>query len=440
MHLVVKHLLNFWIKNRCDNRPLLLALSGGTDSLALFFALLELKNLNSLSFAVVHVDHAWRDESQTEMEILKDLVETRGITFHTKRLDPKLARGNLEAYCRMERIKYFTELCRNFHYQAVLTGHHGDDQAESTLKKLLEGSAFTHLQSLKEKIIFFNVPFWRPFLELAKHSLKSFLENYPVQGFEDSTNKDCRFMRAKFRHQIIPYLSQKYGKEVNASLQRIAQESLELDLYVEELFLHYQDCISQGPFGVYLDLSLHLEKPIWELKAVTRRFLEKEKYFLSHTLFSQLFDLIMQKKGNVAITYHQEQLLIDRGKLFIKIDSKVPLKGTKDLKEGVQKIGNWQIEVIKSDQAFLSSCDWRKVWKGEFKVILPKKDYILCHDHQSLAKWYGNAKIPIFFKNLIPVLKIKETQITHEFLTGRFHKRLTKEETSYEIKFKWYDS
>ena len=90
----------------------LLGLSGGSDSLALFYMLLE----DETPFEVAHLDHGWREESHSEAEKLREIVESKGIEFHCKRVKIEAK----EDVARKERHRFFKELTEEYGFEAVL--------------------------------------------------------------------------------------------------------------------------------------------------------------------------------------------------------------------------------------------------------------------------------------------------------------------------------
>ena len=119
------------------NEKYLLALSGGPDSMALFHLLLE----GGWNFHVCHVDHGWRKESFEEANQLKILAEKHLVPFYLYKIDIKeLEEGNLEDNCRKMRFLFFKQEYAKCGFDALLTGHHADDQVETILKRVFEGS------------------------------------------------------------------------------------------------------------------------------------------------------------------------------------------------------------------------------------------------------------------------------------------------------------
>ncbi len=212
--------------------PLLLGLSGGPDSLALFHLLLKYRKQHPFELGIAHVDHGWRQESSEEARLLQNIVEKEGLPFHLKTLLPEDLQGNLEAASRDARILFFADLCQKYHYQAVLLAHHADDQAETVLKRVLEGASLPYLCGLRETATVHNVLFWRPLLKINKNEILQWLERHQLKGFDDRTNRDPRFLRGKFRTRILPALSKEFGKQVEKNLERLGAEALEWHHYL----------------------------------------------------------------------------------------------------------------------------------------------------------------------------------------------------------------
>ena len=142
---IKQELRRFLRAHYSQGRELLLALSGGPDSQALFHLLVEFR----YPFRVAHVDHAWRPESAKEAKALEELCRQHKIPFHLKTLNPDEMQGNLEDACRQERLSYFQELSTQWNCQAVVLGHHADDQAETVLKRLFEGASLEKLAGIR---------------------------------------------------------------------------------------------------------------------------------------------------------------------------------------------------------------------------------------------------------------------------------------------------
>jgi tRNA(Ile)-lysidine synthase len=207
--------------NYIPGKPILLALSGGPDSLALFHLLVDCQKKMPLQLGVAHIDHGWRPESPREAEQLKHLVEHYHLPFHLKKLDPSRLKGNLEDASRRERLAFYRHLCSEYGYQAVLLGHQRDDQAETVLKRILEGASLPFLAGLEERTYLDGLMLWRPLLRISKRQIVYWLQERGIKAFEDSTNLDPKFLRGRFRSVIVPQLSKDFGKQVEGNLWKL---------------------------------------------------------------------------------------------------------------------------------------------------------------------------------------------------------------------------
>lgn len=244
---------SFIIKRVRKNAPLLLALSGGSDSMALLYLLLDLQKQLPLYFEIAHVDHGWRRESAEEAELLRALAKSLGIPFHFKRLDP-MEGGNLEERCRFERLAFFRELFAQRPFQAALLGHHSGDQAETLFKRIAEGAGMRALGGLKEEVEIEGVLLWRPLLSYTKKELCAYLERRGGSYFEDATNCDPTYLRARLRTSLFPEMERRFGKGVQRNLVRLGARMQEVSNYLDGRVEKIERRCIASPFGSCLPL------------------------------------------------------------------------------------------------------------------------------------------------------------------------------------------
>jgi tRNA(Ile)-lysidine synthase len=280
---------------------LLLALSGGADSMALYHVLKALR----VKFAVAHVDHGWRPESAAEAKVLQETIDE---PFHLHTLDPKTLKGNLEDACRAERLAFFARLVKENGYCAVVMGHHADDQAETVLKRLFEGASLSQMGGIKGISSYEGMQIWRPLLTIPKRSILDYCATNHIEIIDDYTNRDERFLRARMRQTLIPYLNRTFQKEIAKPLAKLASESQELKEYLDhkvELLLN-----NQVKDGEKWKLALTGIHPT-EIKHLLKRFL------ISTAQIDSAADLITQKKTDKKIG----PLYIHMGNIFWSCNS-----------------------------------------------------------------------------------------------------------------------
>jgi tRNA(Ile)-lysidine synthase len=410
------NLITRFFKERYNSEfPILLALSGGPDSLALLHLLLEFAETHPLKLAVAHVDHGWREESGLEAAKLMAMTKDLGLLFHLQKLDPKELKGNLEAACREERLKFFSRLCEKHGYQAVLLAHHADDVAETVLKRTLEGATLSHLAGIRSETKIQGMKIWRPLLSITKAEILQWLADRQLIGFVDKTNFDPKFLRSRMRMQIIPHLSETFGKEISARLCQISLESEELRHYLEEQIQPHIHRIVNGKLANFLDLSENGPKNIFEMKYLIRFFCKKFSLSLSRNALAKTAQQVLEKKANKVYMMGKgvdsKILYIDRGCLVV-LNNQL-----------FSESGLWNMHIEKYTYEQKSPSNWKSLLQfGRGEVILPEGEYSLEKASTSLSKWWTDQKVPAFFRLKVPVI-IEGNIAKHEFLSG---KRLNK--------------
>lgn len=381
-------------------RLLLLALSGGEDSLALLLLLLESRKFLDFQLHIAHVDHAYRLESRKEAEKLQSLAEHFKLPFHLKRLKP-MQGSNLEDRFREERYQFFHELQDQFNFQAVLLAHHADDQAETVLKRLCEGARLGALGGLKPERNKGNLTLWRPLLSLRKEELRNYLMKQQADSFDDETNRDIKFLRSRMRLKIFPALEKHFGKQIAGNFVRFGSLFQEIASYLSEKRDAIEAHLVSGPFGSYLEnpSSFH---PL-EMKFFLEEKARAAFAHLSKDSCEALLRLIQKKEGKGVIYSPPLTFVINHSHLFILNRPFPPFNQ-----------GKW------NEAEGASS--WHAFWKG-FCLPTPEKAKIFTLNEldpflrKKMKKWYASHQVPSFFHDKAPIF-VRDGQVVGECLTG----------------------
>jgi tRNA(Ile)-lysidine synthase len=407
-----------------SSEALLLALSGGPDSLYLFYALLFFRSKHEIPFHIAHIDHQWRAESKEEAKALQELAKQYEVPFHLKTLTPSSLKGNLEAVCREERYAFFAELAAQIPYQAVLTGHHQDDQAETVFKRLLEGAHWSHWGGLQAESWIKGVRILRPLLEMEKREIQQALFQQNILAFDDPSNRHIKFLRARLRETIFPRLNQEFGKQVQKSLTIVAQQAQELTDYFDERLDPLLQEVKRGPFGVWLDLQQVMPQSIIEIKYLLRLFCKQEGFFLSREIIDQAASALRLGKANHCFAMGSQQVWIDRRRIFIIQPHLIETEGgVLPITLGKKRWGNWTLDVSEEHYCNLKPISsWKEGWMGQLRSYLPSGNYMIGFKHSLesvvMKKRWNQAKVPAFLYYSLPFIWGKEG-ICYEFLTGQ---------------------
>lgn len=280
---------------------MLLGYSGGPDSKALLYALLDC----GITPHLAHVDHGWREESAKEAQILRQEAELLGCPFHSKRLDIE----KKEDAARRARYAYFQSLMGE--YSALLLAHQADDLAETVLKRVLEGSHLCHLSGMQPVSTQYAMPIWRPFLTVKKSEILSFLEEKKLVPISDASNFNPVYLRARMRQEIFPFLNQTFGKETAENLALLSQRSSELKNYLDEKTGSVK--ISEGSWGASADLNFLARI---EQRHILQKIARKKSLALSREVLETLLDWLKESKEERQLRLRGWKILVSKGSIF----------------------------------------------------------------------------------------------------------------------------
>ncbi|MBO0474935.1 tRNA(Ile)-lysidine synthetase [Enterococcus sp. DIV0840] len=347
-----------------SNQKILLAVSGGVDSMILLELMQIAAQKDHLELVVAHIDHQLRIESKAEADYLKSYCLKKEIPYYSKVWEELDKTKDTEARARKFRYDFFAEIMEQEEISLLLTAHHSDDQAETILMKLTRGSALLNLVGIRAKQSFGNGELIRPFLIFSKERLEQFAKESAIVYFEDSSNQSNTYMRNRFRHQVVPLLK----KENPKFLQHIADFSEQITLADEIIQFviepKYNKWVTETTDGWLVQLT--------ELKQEKRSV---QTFFLM-TLFQRTIVPI-----GVAISRMQiEQLLLllDQPEPQLSMDFEQGWQAVKEyntfrLKKNELAHEKQLFHLNSNDHIFLSENEWLGIETSEKKIVPPEK-------------------------------------------------------------------
>lgn len=281
----------------------LVAVSGGADSLALLYGLHALHTHLSCNLHVVHLDHSLRDDSVADAEFVQEHAAHLGVPYSDHAIELSLLRKewklSVEAAGRKARYDFFESVCAQTGATKVALGHHKDDIAETVLMNLLRGAGSSGLNGISP---IRDGKFIRPLAGITRQEIESFLASKKLVPRHDSTNTDNRFLRNRIRHELLPMLEQNYNPNIRTGLIRTAEvlgtESEYLDSQTRKAF---DSC----------NVSLYQTRSI---------ILDKEKFLQHHTALQRR----ILRYGIYKILGHVNDFSFDDCQAILKI-----IKGSK---------------------------------------------------------------------------------------------------------------
>jgi tRNA(Ile)-lysidine synthase len=174
------------------------AVSGGPDSLALLSILREILPAIPLHLTVAHFDHAWRPESHEDRDFVAAMAATWGYDFRTGRAPDDTPRT--ESAARGVRYAFLRQTAAATNSTAIALGHTQDDQVETLLLHLLRGSGSRGLGAMRRR----DADLARPLLDISRAEIEAYLVRLHLTPRRDPSNDDPRFTRNRLRQQVLP--------------------------------------------------------------------------------------------------------------------------------------------------------------------------------------------------------------------------------------------
>jgi len=318
-----------------NSQPLVLGLSGGPDSMALFEFLLHYQGMRPFELHVAHVDHGWRKESAKEAEFLKELCARHHCPFHLKRLRAA-ACSDIENSARSERLIFFEEIVKKTGAQALCLAHHSDDLAETVLKRIFETAPLERIGAFSFESRIGDLVIWRPLIHLSKGEIAAF-------GFDDATNRDRRFLRARLRQDLIPEIERHFGKGVRSALVRLSKRSHKLDAYLEKRCLAW---LGEKKLPLGIDFT---GAEVFEIEYVLSRRAD-----LPANLREELSEELASLAANRFFDLGRKKIVVHKGSLLIAESFELTgeRNGSFDIARPWFKLwtegGSWPIEEVKA--------------------------------------------------------------------------------------------
>ena len=283
MNVFLSHFRTF-AQNECGllfDRPVLVGVSGGPDSLCLLHV------LHAAGYPVIaaHFDHHLRADSNLDANFVAGVANTWGVPFVGGAGDvPGFSREaglSLEEGARTLRYRFLFEQARHFRAQAVAVGHTAEDQVETVLMHFLRGAGLDGLKGMLPRTTLpvwdAGIPLVRPLLEIHRAEVELYCRENGVQPWFDPTNLDTTIFRNQLRHELIPFL-ESYNARFREGITRMAKTLAADQKTLQEITdLAWQACLlCLAP--TYLALST--PGFFQQMVGVQRRLLRKGIAFL----------------------------------------------------------------------------------------------------------------------------------------------------------------
>jgi tRNA(Ile)-lysidine synthase len=285
---------NSLTSNTKPGQKLLIAVSGGADSLALAAACeFEAKKLG-LKIAAAVIDHSLqKDSDKVAAQTAKTLAALGFDEVVVKKISVGKA-GGPEAAARSARYTAIETLRQKTKSNFVVLGHTSSDQAETVLLGLVRGSGSKSLSGMSEKTGFLL----RPLLGIERATTEAFCKDSGIKYWSDPQNKDEKFLRVMIRKHVLPFLEKQLGGSVAASLVRTADQLREDNTYLEsQAHKSFKKYAKVSGSGISFDAKAIEKLPAAILNRVIKKALDGFGSESSRTHVLAVSDLVLSWHG-----------------------------------------------------------------------------------------------------------------------------------------------
>ena len=253
-----------WSPADWSDVTVLVAVSGGPDSVALLRALVRLHRGKLENLVVAHFNHQLRaQEADDDEGFVCALAAQLGLTCHTRRWQrlPGETHPQSEAAARDQRYQFLTSLAKQIGARYVATGHTADDQAETILHRVIRGTGIGGLAGMpRSRRLSQLTTLLRPLRELRRQQVREYLEHLQQPFRTDSSNTQRMFTRNRIRLDLLPQLERDFNPRVQEALCRLAQLATQTQAMIDRQVAVLRNAIQRdGKDGVIILDCAHLD-------------------------------------------------------------------------------------------------------------------------------------------------------------------------------------
>ncbi len=290
---------------------IVIAVSGGADSVALLYVLLGMQSEWGFKLHVAHLNHMFRaEEAFQDAEFVRQLAQKHKLSYSIEEFDvPAFKRRHKlspQAAARRIRYEFLDKVAEKIKAGKIALGHNADDQAETMLMRILQGTGQEGLAGIPPQ----RGKYIRPLIETSRRQIEEFLKQATVPFRQDASNLSPKYLRNKLRLGLLPQLEQEYNPNLRNSLNQLAQilraEAEWQNRHIEQLLPQIATSASQA---VVLKLEAFRKQPLAVKRRILRWGIAQLKGDLDEINFShieQLLKLINAERGHKVLHLPQQ--------------------------------------------------------------------------------------------------------------------------------------
>lgn len=334
----MKEMCNFLKNLNIDkNKPLVVAISGGPDSMALLHIL---KN-KGYKIICAHVNHNLREVSKQEYIFVENYCKDNDIIFEGMEIKSYKNNKFTETEAREKRYNFFIEILNKYNTDILLTAHHGDDLIETILMRIIRGSNLNGFKGFTKISTYKNYKIIRPLIFYTKKEIEEYIEKNNIPCVYDESNKSKKYTRNRIRLDILPLLK-KENKNIHKKFLELSEELNNINDYTK---LVVQKEIEDNYKNNTLDLSkfnkLHIYIKQKELETILFNIYKENITLINKKHIENIMNIINSNKNNEIDLPNNIKVLKSYNKLLFKNVENKELKNYKYILKTKQNIEDY---------------------------------------------------------------------------------------------------
>lgn len=276
MHRFEERLSEAWPASNWQRVPIVVAVSGGADSVALLRGLVSLAEPGNSTIIAANFNHRLRPDSDRDAEFVAELCQEIQVPYELGAANQDLtvqSAGSIEEAARDARYEFLTKVARQSGSRYVATAHTADDQAETILHRIVRGTGLRGLGGMRTSREFVpGITLVRPLLEFRRSEVIAYLSELGQPFCSDPSNLDERFTRNRIRHALLPTLRRDFNPQVDESLRRLGMLADEMSSFVEFVASERLNrCVQFSANEVSIDLNQLVDVPPLIVRTMLRQ-------------------------------------------------------------------------------------------------------------------------------------------------------------------------
>ena len=303
---------------------IVIAVSGGPDSMCLLDVLRKLKEKLKIEIVVAHVNHSIREEADSETLYIKEYCNKHDIEIYIKKENvielAKKDKIGIEEEGRKVRYKFFDEVLEKANANKIAIAHNMNDKAETVLMNIIRGSGSLGLKGIEPKR---DEKYIRPLIEIQRSEIEEYCRINKLDPKHDKSNDDNTYTRNRVRNVLIPFLKENFNPNIINGINKLSIIMTEEQNYLEKIVNNiYNDVkIEEKPKTIVLDLKKFNKEDVYIRKRLL--FLAINKLFnntknIEKIHIDDIIKLCERNIGNKYLTPNKNtKVYINKGKIFI---------------------------------------------------------------------------------------------------------------------------